>query len=119
MRMSDDVLRRVAQADPEIGGFVFRIMRFYKRFHESIGVSGGIYVHDPSAVAWVIAPSLFETETARVGVDTDGLGQRQTIAAFGSLPDFWQPWTAAPPVEVCVKVDAARFLTLYETTLSR
>jgi len=117
--MPDDVLRRVAQADPELGGFVFRISRFYKRFHESIGVTGGFYVHDPSTVAWVIDPSLFETETARVRVDTDGMGLGQTIAAFGSLPEFWQPWTTAPPVEVCVKVDAVRFLKLYEATLSR
>ena len=41
---------------------------------------------DPSAVAYVIDPTLFETETARVRVDTDGLGQ--TITAFDPVPDF-------------------------------
>ena len=52
-------------------------------------------------------------------VDTDGLGLGQTITAFGTPPDFWEPWIEAPVVQVCVGVDGARFLELYETTLSR
>lgn len=116
--MPDDVLQRIAEADPKLGGFVFDISRFYKTFYEGFGVSGGFYIHDPSAVAYVIDPSLFETESARVRVDVDGLGLGQTIAAFGPVPDFWEPWTGAPEVQVCVGVDGPRFLELYEATLS-
>lgn len=119
LRMTDDVLERVAAGDPELGSFVFRISRFYKRFYESVGVTGGFYVHDPSAVAYVIDPSLFETREARVRVDTDGMGLGQTIAAFGAPPDFWLPWVEAPAVQVCVGVDAPRFFALYESTLER
>ena len=118
VRMPDDVLRRVAEAEPKLGQFVFDISRFYRSFYESFGVTGGFYIHDPSAVAYVIDPSLFETEAARVRVDTDGLGLGQTIAAFGPVPDFWEPWTGAPEVQVCVEVDGPRFLELYEVTLS-
>jgi inosine-uridine nucleoside N-ribohydrolase len=119
LRMPDEVLERVAAGEPKVGGFVFDISRFYKRFYESFGVSGGFYVHDPSAVAYVIDPTLFETEAARVRVDTDGLGLGQTIAAFGTPPEFWEPWTGAPEVLVCVRVDGARFLELFESTLTR
>jgi len=119
VRMPDAVLERIAAADPELGGFIFRISRFYKAFYDSQGVTGGFYVHDPSAVAYVVDPTLFETQGARVRVDTDGLALGQTIAAFGDPPDFWTPWREAPETKVCVKVDAARFLALYESTLSR
>jgi inosine-uridine nucleoside N-ribohydrolase len=118
VRMPDDVLQRVADAEPKLGQFVFDMSRFYKRFYESFGVTGGFYIHDPSAVAYVIDPTLFETEPARIRVDTDGLGLGQTITAFGPVPDFWEPWLGAPEVLVCVGVDGPRFLKLYETTFS-
>jgi inosine-uridine nucleoside N-ribohydrolase len=118
VRMPDDLLQRIADAEPKLGGFIFSISRFYKEFYETRGVSGGFYVHDPSAVAYVIDPGLFETEPARVRVDTDGLGAGQTITALGAPPDFWTAWHEAPEVRVCRKVDAARFLALYEATLS-
>ena len=44
---------------------------------------------------------------------------RQTIASFGTPPEFWTAWHQAPDVRVCRKVDAARFLRLYESTLGR
>jgi inosine-uridine nucleoside N-ribohydrolase len=119
VRMPDEVLRRIADAQPKVGKFIFAISRYYKRFYESVGVTGGFYVHDPSAVAYVIEPGLFETELARVRVDSEGLGAGQTIASFGTPPERWTAWHAAPEVRVCRKVDAARFLRLYESTLSR
>jgi len=119
VRMPDDVLRRIADAEPKLGGFIFSISRFYKRFYESRGVTGGFYVHDPSAVAFVIDPGVFETDLARVRVDSEGLGAGQTIATFGAPPELWAAWHEAPAVRVCRRVDAARFLRLYESTLSR
>jgi len=119
VRMPDEVLRRIADANPKLGTFIFAISRFYKHFYESHGVTGGFYVHDPSAVAYVIDPGLFETELARVRVDSEGLGAGQTIATFGTPPEFWTAWHEAPEVRVCRTVDAARFLRLYEATLGR
>jgi len=116
VRMSDDVLNRIAAADPRFGEFIFSISRFYKSFYESRGVHGGFFVHDPSAIAYVIAPDLFATRTGRVRVDSTGLAAGQTITTFGSPPEFWAPWHQAPAVEVCVGVDADRFLELYEAT---
>lgn len=118
VRMKDDLLERLAAANPTIGGFIWEISRFYKRFYESNGVTGGFYTHDPSAVAYVIDPALFETRQARVRVDTDGLAMGQTIAAFGTPLPFWTPWVEAPDSRVCVGVDAAAMLRLYEATLT-
>lgn len=117
VRTRDDLLARLAKADPEVGGFIWKITRFYKRFYESRGVTGGFYTHDPSAVAYVIDPTLFETRTARVRVAPDGFAEGQTITTFGAPPDFWTAWASAPDVEVCVGVDDQRMLALYEETL--
>jgi inosine-uridine nucleoside N-ribohydrolase len=117
VRMTDDILERMAEADPDFGGFIYSISRFYKDFYESRGVTGGFYVHDPSAVAYVIAPELFEVKAARVRVASAGLAAGQTITAFGTPPDFWTPWHEAPDSNVCVGVDEAGFLELYEETI--
>ena len=81
-------------------------------------MTGGFYVHDPSAVAYVIDPDLFETRTARVRVDSDGLGVGETITAFGVPPEFWAAWHEAPDVKVCTGVDAPALLGLFESTLN-
>ncbi len=116
VRMTDEILERIAAADPEFGEFIYAISRYYKRFYESRGVYGGFHVHDPSAIAYVIAPDLFETRTGRVRVDSTGLAAGQTIATYGTPPEFWTAWFEAPDVDVCVGVDADRFLELYEAT---
>lgn len=119
VRMTDEVLRRIAEANPRLGEFIFSITRFYKSFYESRGVHDGFYVHDPSAIAYVIDPELFETEAARVRVATEGLARGQTITAFGAPPEFWTAWHEAPEVRVCRSVSADQLLSLYESTLQR
>ncbi len=119
VRMPDELLQRIAVANPEIGEFIFSITRFYKNFYRSRGVVGGFYVHDPSAIAYLIDPGLFETEAARVRVATVGLASGQTMTAFGMPPEFWTPWYQAPEVRVCTGVKAEELLSLYEATLSR
>jgi inosine-uridine nucleoside N-ribohydrolase len=119
VRLTDDRLERIAQANPKIGGFIWKITRFYKKFYESRGVTGGFYVHDPSAVAFVIDPTLFGTQTGRVRVVPEGLAEGQTITTFGTPPEHWSAWFGAPSVEVCLEVAAEKMLDLFETTLSR
>ena len=115
----DDVrLERMAARDPRVGGFVYRISRFYKRFHEQTGVTGGFYVHDPSAVAYAIDPSLFSTEKARVRVVTEGIASGQTIAASGPRGSEWEATRGRPEVNVCRAVDAERLLRLFESTVT-
>lgn len=116
--MRDELLLRMAGKDERVGGFLYRISRFYRRFHESTGVTGGFYVHDPSAVAYVIDPSLFSTEKARVRVVTEGIAVGQTIAVAAPVPERWEAWRGRPEVKVCREVDAKRLLRLFETTIT-
>jgi inosine-uridine nucleoside N-ribohydrolase len=119
VRLKDDLLKRIAEANPKLGEFIFSISRFYKKFYESNGVTGGFYTHDPSAVAYVIDRTLFATEQARVRVASEGLAAGQTMTTFRNPPPaFWAPWFGAPEVRVCTGVDDAKVLALLESTLS-
>lgn len=119
VRLTDDRLRRIAERNETAGGFIWAISRFYRSFYESTGVTGGFYVHDPSAIAFAIDRSLFTTSTARVRVATEGIAIGQTIAASGPRADEWEPWRDVPEAEVCSAVEAERLLDLFETTLAR
>jgi len=118
VRLGDDRLERMAARDPKIGGFIYRTSRFYKQFHDSIGVTGGFYVHDPSAVAYLIDPGIFSTDTARVRVVTEGIAMGQTIADSRTRGERWDASTGRPEVTVCRGVDDERLLQLFETTLT-
>lgn len=50
-----------------MGGF----MDFYFEFHKKMGFEG-IFMHDPSAVAYVIDPTLFTTKKCHVDIETQG-----------------------------------------------
>jgi inosine-uridine nucleoside N-ribohydrolase len=116
VRLQDDRLLRMAEKDDRVGAFLYRISRFYKRFHDATGVTGGFYVHDPSAVAYAIDPSLFTTEKARVRVVTEGIALGQTIAYSGPRVDQWEASRGRPEATVCRDVDGERLLRLFETT---
>jgi inosine-uridine nucleoside N-ribohydrolase len=116
--MPDELLVRMAGKNERVGGFLYRISRFYRRFQETTGVTGGFYVHDPSAVAYAIDPSLFSTEMARVRVVTEGIALGQTIAVAGPVTERWEAWRGRPEVTVCREVDAQRLLRLFETTIT-
>jgi inosine-uridine nucleoside N-ribohydrolase len=118
VRLTEERLERMAGKDARIGGFIYRISRFYKAFYDSVGVTGGFHVHDPSAVAFLLDPGLFTIERAPVRVVTEGMAIGQTIAASGPRADQWEPARGRPAVAVCREVDAERLLRLFETTVT-
>lgn len=118
VRLGDDRLERMAARDQRVGGFLYRISRFYKQFHDSIGVTGGFYVHDPSAVAYLIDPGIFSADKARVRVVTEGIAMGQTIADSRMRAEGWDASKGRPEVTVCRGVDGDRLLRLFETTVT-
>src|SRR4029453_6278377 len=61
VKLNDDILQRVRNANPRYGPFMFAITRFYMAFHQNVNhVEGGFYVHDPSAVMYLIDPGVFK-----------------------------------------------------------
>ena len=79
--IDQDDLHELARRNPLAGGFVRDMTAFYLEFHRSVGVTGGFYIHDPSALMYLVRPELFKVTRAAIRVVTDGLAVGQTIAA--------------------------------------
>lgn len=109
--MSDQHLALYGTIQNPLAQHIARIVPHYRNFfHDAYGLEG-IFVHDSSAIAYLIDPSLFKVERWPVRVDTGhGLSRGKTLPALGErlLP----PWEGRPPVNVCVEVEAARLIEL-------
>ncbi len=62
----------------QVGEFIWDISRFYLKFYASVLGFNGCHVHDPSAVACVVQPDLFEFEVGAIEVTTSGERQGMT-----------------------------------------
>lgn len=117
--MSDAYLDSFKAAGTRTTRFIYDISRFYVDFfHQEVGLAG-IHTHDPSAVAYVINPTLFTTERAPVRVITEGLAQGQTLLDRQQRWREPNPWTGQPLTNVCLDVDSPRLLALYHQRITQ
>ena len=108
--MTSKYLGEIYKANNPVTNLMRRILPFYQKFH---GAGGDIYTHDPSAIAYLLNPDLFQTESVPVFVGTEGYCKGQTIA------DWHNQWENRPEIEVCMKVDAAGELDLIKERLTK
>ncbi|MDR2053917.1 MAG: nucleoside hydrolase [Treponema sp.] len=103
MRDELEALRKLGGKVPVLAA---ELLDFFFEFHVRQGFPGAP-LHDPCAVAWVIAPELFTTRPYHVLIETQG---KYTTGM--TLADQ-RPWTkAAPNVDVCLDIDRAGFIRL-------
>lgn len=110
--MSPEYLDRLHEADNLWTDFIYAITRHYLDFSRRTGWNG-MPVHDSSALAYVIDPTLFETKHAYVDVE-----HRSEHHSGNTIPDWRGQREAESNVNVCVDVDNERFLELYRQRLS-
>jgi inosine-uridine nucleoside N-ribohydrolase len=101
------------KADNPAVRLIERILPCYRNFFADMyGLNGAIYTHDPSAISYVINPSLFNTENVPVFVETEGRCVGQTVA------DWHNQWEERTPVDVCLDVDSEGVLALLKERLT-
>jgi inosine-uridine nucleoside N-ribohydrolase len=115
--MSHEYLASLRERGGAAGQFVWEVSRHYEAFHEQSAQLEGIYVHDSSAVAYVLAPQLYTTRSGPVRVLTDGIAVGQTIQKPSAMPVPAPAWDSRPNCKVCVEVDVPGMLALYERTI--
>ena len=115
--MSRDYLASLRDRGGAAGQFVWDVSRHYEAFHEQSAQLRGIYVHDSSAVTYVLAPHLYTTRSGPVRVLTDGIAVGQTIQKPSTMPVPAPDWDSRPECTVCLDVDVPGMLALYEHTL--
>jgi purine nucleosidase len=91
----------------------------YRRFLQRVSGIDGIYLHDPSAAAYLIEPTLFRTRQWPVRVETQGFSRGKTWPNLGGTDDEAPAaWQGRPLVNVCVDVDAAGVVDLVSGRLA-
>ena len=115
--MSQEYLASIRDRGGAAGQFIWDVSRHYEAFHQQSAQLKGIYVHDSSAVAYVLAPHLYTTRSGPVRVLTEGIAVSQTILKPSTMPVPAPAWDSRPACKACVGVDAAGMLALYENTV--
>jgi inosine-uridine nucleoside N-ribohydrolase len=115
--MTHDYLAALRDRGGAAGRFVWDVSRHYESFHEQSAHLHGIYTHDSSAVAYLLAPHLYTTRSGPVCVVTEGIATGQTIQKPSTLPVPAPHWDSRPSCEVCIGVDVEGMLALYERTI--
>lgn len=117
--MSTEYLSRLRASAGKRGQFVWDVTRVYEQFHRDSAGVVGIYVHDSSTVAYLLAPHLYGVRNGPVRVSTDGITAGFTI----QKPDYMSVpapmWDAFKSRHVCVDVDVDRVLQLFFDTLTK
>ena len=108
-QMSAAYLRQLAAAGTPAAELIGRIVPVYFKFYTEMVGLPGLPTHDPSAVAYVLDPSLFRVERVRLHVETEGRCAGQTVADRRKR----NVWPGLPEVDVCVGVDSERLLALF------
>ena len=93
--------------------FIYAITKHYMQLYASRGVDG-MPVHDPSAIAYLIDPTLFTTKKVYVDVE-----HHSPYHQGHTVPDWRSQRGREPNAEVCVDVDSERLLEMYYQRLSQ
>ncbi|TRY27422.1 nucleoside hydrolase [Brevibacillus sp. LEMMJ03] len=103
--LTRDHLQEWRRRDTPVSRFFADICSFYMEAYARVGHVRGCALHDPLAVGAVIDPTFVTSVPMHVQVDTSGgLSDGRTIGDR-------RPQPAAPPnVDVCLEVDAGRFV---------
>jgi purine nucleosidase len=119
VKLNDDILLRIRNANSRYGRFMFSITRFYKDFHKNVNhVEGGFFVHDPSAVMYLIDSSLFKVRQGPVRVARQGIARGETIMPAYDHQLSLAPWRGRPAVTAAIDVDVPRFLATFESVMT-
>jgi purine nucleosidase len=120
VKLNDEILLRIRDRNHRYGRFIWSISRFYMDFHWNVNhVEGGFYVHDPSAIMYLIDPSIFTIRKGPVRVVTEGIAIGETIMPAYDYQLELPPWRGRPAVVTATDVDVRRFLDTFESVMTR
>ncbi|MBN9025918.1 MULTISPECIES: nucleoside hydrolase [Kaistia] len=117
-QLSTEYLEALAKDGGEAGRFIWDITRVYVAYHHAAGVEN-MFVHDSSAVAYLLDPTLFTTRSGAIRVITEGMAVGQTIQKPDSHRFPPGDWDNRPSHRICTEVDSERFKALYRQTILR
>jgi inosine-uridine nucleoside N-ribohydrolase len=120
VNLSGAAIDRISAVDTPMAALLGEAIPLYRNFFETRNHVDGIFVHDPSAVAYLLDPDAFTTAQWPIRVETQSFSRGKTWPNMGDTDDSAPPaWRGRPAVNVCVEVDSPWVLRLLEDRLSR
>ena len=114
-RFEDSRLTRLAASTRRECEYLARISEFYRDFYRSTGYSNGFPLHDPTAMAYFIDPTLFRVQSGPVRVATSGIARGETILGDSSgRPYAEEHWSEIPPSSACNAINSDAVVDLIE-----
>ncbi|USH04763.1 nucleoside hydrolase [Grimontia kaedaensis] len=110
---SADYIDTLRDTCGEVGEFMWDISRFYLDFYKTRMGVDGCFVHDPSAIAYVIDPDLFEVRKGPIRVVCEGPAEGLTLQKYKDTGHKTDEWANYPQQNVAVSVNDQALLDLY------
>lgn len=105
--LTPTMLAYISRLNPETGGFIRKITKFYMDFHWEWEHLIGCVINDPLAVAQFLDPEILSGFDAYTDVQTDGIARGETVV--DSMRFYRRPANA----RVYTQVDVRRFWHLF------
>jgi len=106
-RATPDIIQRFADLGTPLGDFAVEMLRFFAGTYHKLHGLDGPPLHDPTAVAWVIDPTIMETQAAHVDIET------HAEFSYGrTVVDLHDVLGLPKNVFVATRLDAERFWDL-------
>ena len=115
--LTDKQQQYIRDNNSVFGDFLYKAGAFYTQFYMSYRCVNGCFMHDTSAIAYVINPDLFEVVTGPIRVATEGVGRGQTILKNNDYVYPENHWDDISDSTVCMGVNEQGVLDLYTNTL--
>ncbi|MEL7537684.1 MAG: nucleoside hydrolase [Pseudomonadota bacterium] len=112
-------LRERMRTVSDTGRYLYDVSTFYDRFYRDRHGLDGFPVHDSSAVAQLLDPSLFEHDAGPVRVVTGGVAAGQTVLVAADVAASYVGWQDRPALTVCRSVNASALLERFLDTIGR
>jgi len=113
--MRSDLEARLAGSGSPVMEFIRDVSAFYMDFHREHDGFDGCYLHDPTAVAVAIDPSLARVVPAQVRVEYDGgLARGMTVADLH--PERLSIYQ--PNADVCVEINVPKCMEMFLSRLT-
>lgn len=105
--MSAEQLAHYAASTKPTSQHVSRILPLYQEFARQIMGERGLYMHDPTAVSYLLAPELFDVRPYPLRVETLGISRGKTWvwSQSGDFPPETFGFDASNPVNVVIGAD--------------
>lgn len=109
--MTDQHLNRYARSSSPMAQHIARINPLYYEFSKRVNGVSGLLVHDSTAIAYLLMPDAFTTQSWPIRVETQGISRGKTWPYLRPNPNA-VAWHNRPAVNVCVDIDYARTVEL-------